>query len=132
MSEPNKEWIKNVYTALGVVAGETVVLGDPLDVSDYEVINVQTNVVASNAANDTDVQWRCDTALTTDNYPKFEACTSLQNLPKTAGQSAVIRIDENSTVPLRRWLRFVLYHNTTTASQAVTIQAIVQFKKRVP
>lgn len=130
-SPPNIEWLRSFYFAFGAVVGETTPVGDPLDVSDLEVVHVQVNVLASNAANDADVKWRCETSLTTDNYPYFETCATLKDLPKTPGQSSVLRIDENSTVPLRRWLRFVLYHGVATAGQAVTIQVVVQAKKRV-
>lgn len=132
MASENVEIVKSVAVSFGVINGEEVVVGPAIDVADDEVVNVQVNVQSSNAASDTDVTWRCDTSLTTDNFPKFEACFTAKNVPKTAGQASVARIDENSTNPLRRFLRVVFIHNVTTAGQTVIVQVIMQRKKRVP
>jgi len=59
--------------------------------------------------------------------------TSDQNVLKTAGTSAIVRIVPGGTgvsVPLRRWLRLFVKHAVTTASQTCTLHVSVLFKER--
>jgi hypothetical protein len=132
MASMYQEWVKQRYVAFGAAAGEVVYVGDPIDVGDWEEVQVQVDVMSSNAANDTDVTWNVQTCIAADNYPKWDSCISDQSLSKTAGTSAVQRITTSSTTPLRRWLRFILTHAVATASQNVTVHVMVLYKKRTP
>lgn len=132
MASSVQEWVKQRFVAFQAAAGEVVFIGDPIDVGDWEEIQVQMDVVASNAANDTDVTWNIQTCIAADNYPKWESCVADLSLSKTAGTSAVSRITGSSTVPLRRWARLIVTHAVATASQTVTVHASVLYKKRTP
>jgi len=126
-----QEWIKRRYTSFGVVAGEEVVVGDPIDVTEWETIEVQVDVVGTNASADTDITWVVETCISPDDYPKWDECFTDENLPATAGESSVARISTQSTTQLRAWARLKLTHTVTTAGQNCTIHAAVLFKSRV-
>ena len=126
-----QEWIKRRYTSFNTVIGEEIVAGDPIDVTDWDIIEVQVDVVGSNAAADTDITWVIETCISPDEYPKWQECFTDKDLPATTGESSVARIDTSSTNPLRAWARLKLTHTVTTASQNCTIHVNVLYKQRV-
>ena len=128
-------WVERSTVVFGNSVGETVLVGDVQDVTDWQEAIVQVGVMASTATTSNDVRWNLETCSFADNNPFWESVlTADQPLSKTPGTSVVFRIvagDPAVRLPMRRWLRVFLTHYSSTASQSVTIQVQLQLKERV-
>lgn len=85
---------------------------------DWEIIEVQINVVQTNAANATDIGWWVQTCISPNDYPKWDGVFTERNLPNSSGDSDVGRCDENSTNPLRAWARIAAFSRVGDVQEA--------------
>ena len=134
MAHLDFEWVKRRQVSFGTTTGETLVVGEPVDVGDWEELALQiTTLGVEGSPTATDIVANVQTAISVDEYPGWENClataTTLSYLPDGW---VVLKVTPSSQHGLRKWARLVLQHGTTTAAQKITINARCLLKKRTP
>jgi len=108
-----------------VPAGASLDIGNTFDVSDWEIIGVQIDTLATDAVTSTEINFQVYSAFSNDAYPKFVALNAIVGLSTTFGDS----VSDMITSGLRKIAR-VRFNSTASVTRTVTVRGCVLYKKR--
>ena len=128
------EWVKRRQQAFTSSSTESFVVGEPVDVGDWEEMVVQIDTLAVEGSMSAgDIKANVETSLSADDTPGWDRCNETSTpLSINSDGYAIVKVTPASEHGLRKWARLVLIHTVTTAGQKITIHARCLLKKRTP
>lgn len=128
------EWVKRRQQAFTSSSTEFFVVGEPVDVGDWEEMVVQIDTLAvEGSISAENIKANVETALSADDTPGWDRCNATStSVSINSDGYAIVKVTPASEHGLRKWARLVLIHTVTTAGQKITIHARCLLKKRTP
>lgn len=107
-----------------IPAGAYIDVGEAFDVSEWEILGVQVDTLASDAATTAEINFQVYTAFSND-YPLYVAANAIVGLSYTAGGG----VSDMVTSGLRGVAR-VRLNSTAGVTRTVTVRVSLLYKKR--
>lgn len=121
-------WQERVVWTSATV-GDHVMTQSIVIVQDWEVVEIQLDVIDTTATADGHFSWNLSTSIDDDPSHVVRCWNADSAVPATAGQGSVIRVSPAADNPLRRHLGWQMTHNFT-GLESVTFQVQAFMKKR--
>ena len=126
------EWVKRKQTSFGTTSGEVQVVGEPVDVGDWEEMVVQlTTLAVDGSPGGNEILAAVQTSISTDEHVGWDTCVGGTAVSYTEDGYLIIKVTPDSSHGLRKWARLILIHQATSAHK-ITIHAWCLLKKRTP